>query len=82
MLKKFIIVVLFLGLVACSDPEGARKALLDDGIEPTEVGGYGWWSCDKNDTFSTRFTGKRANGRVVSGTVCSGWFKGHTIRYD
>jgi hypothetical protein len=76
-----IVIVCALALTACSDPEGARKALLDDGIEPEVVGGYSWFGCGNGDVYSTRFEGTRY-GRKISGVVCSGFSKGHTIRYD
>jgi len=81
MIKKLILLVAAVALASCTDPDGARKALLDDGVEPVDVGGYAWFTCGKGDVYATRFKGKR-DGRPIEGAVCSGWFKGHTVRYD
>lgn len=68
-------------LTGCTDPDGAKKAAEDMGFRDVKAGGYGWFSCDgKSDTFSTRFTAINAQGRPVSGVVCSGWLKGATVR--
>lgn len=69
-------------LVGCTDETGARHALRSAGLHPTEVGGYGWFGCDsKSDFFSTKFTAMNPEGELVSGVVCSGFFKGKTIRF-
>lgn len=80
-MKRIAVLLMAVALTACTDPDGARKALLDDGVEPVEVGGYAWFSCGKGDVYATRFKGTR-EGRPIEGAVCSGWFKGHTVRYD
>lgn len=64
------------------DVEGARNALLDQGLTPIEVGGYSPYSCGEDDFYATKFVAKNANGRVVRGTVCAGYYKGSTIRFD
>lgn len=70
-------------LSACTDKDGATRALREAGLTPVQVGGHGWFACDgKSDTFATRFTAINAQGATVTGTVCSGWLKGKTIRYD
>ncbi len=60
----------------------ARKALRDAGLKPVKVGGYSFFACGKDDTFSTQFTATNAQGQTVTGTVCSGWLKGKTVRFD
>lgn len=83
-MKKIIIVLAALALFSCTDEEGSTKALLDSGYKPIEVGGYGWFSGSKNDTFVTKFKAYSPNDstRIVTGVVCRGWFKGSTIRLD
>lgn len=60
----------------------ARRVLLGQGIKPSSVGGYGWFACSEDDVFRTRFEGIGPTGARVSGTVCKGWFKGATVRFD
>jgi hypothetical protein len=75
-----VIVVLLLS--GCTDEEGATEAIKDMGLTPIAVGGYGWFDCSEDDQFATKFTARNAQGRNVAGTVCSGWFKGKTVRLD
>ena len=78
---KITVAVLLSGLVAaCSDPKGAKKALSDAGYSDIETNGYSFFACGKDDNFSTSFKAKGPTGRQVQGAVCSGWFKGSTIR--
>jgi hypothetical protein len=81
MKKQLAVLAIVTALTACTDPDGARKALLDDGVEPSDIGGYAWFQCGRDDLWATRFKGERS-GRKISGAVCSGIFKGHTLRYD
>lgn len=74
-----IALALILTPVACTDDAGAKKALLDQGYTNVQTSGYSWFSCDEKDRFSTGFTAQR-DGRQVEGAVCSGWFKGNTVR--
>lgn len=78
MKKTILILVLF--LCACTDVDGATKAIEDMGMTPTKVGGYGYFSCSDKDTFSTKFEAVNANNRPVKVVVCSGWLKGATVR--
>lgn len=84
-MKKIIAILLMtLFCASCTDKDGANKALLDSGYKPIEIGGYGWFSGSKNDTFVTKFKAYSPNDstRIVTGVVCRGWFKGSTIRLD
>jgi hypothetical protein len=76
-----IAVVLILG-TGCVNHDHAQKALDDAGMTNITTGGYGWMACSEDDTFATRFQATNVNGKTVTGTVCSGLFKGSTIRYD
>lgn len=69
-------------LIACDDPDGARRALKAAGMTDIRTEGYAWLGCGKDDTFKTRFTATNPRGERVSGVVCTGWFKGGTIRFD
>jgi len=83
-MKNFFIVgllALSVFLVGCTDPNGTREALLNAGFTNIETQGYGWFNCSEDDVFKTNFVARNANGKYVKGTVCSGWFKGSTIRF-
>ena len=67
---------------AWQDPEGASQTLTNAGFEPTDVGGYAWFSCGKGDLWHTKFKAKNPQGKEVSGAVCKGLMKGSTIRFD
>lgn len=64
----------------CTAPDVARKALTGAGYTEIQTTGYCWFCCGKDDTFHTGFTAKGPTGQPVVGAVCSGWFKGATIR--
>ena len=68
-------------LAGCTSQDDARRALEGAGYTDIQLGGYAWLMCDsKSDTFATEFTAKGPTGRAISGAVCSGFFKGSTIR--
>ena len=73
---------LVLTSVSCTDPHGARRALLQAGYTHVVTGGYALWSCGEGDMFATTFTAVGPSGIAVSGAVCSGFLKGQTIRLD
>lgn len=82
MRKVLLIASLFL-LAGCTDEKGATSALSDAGLTPVNVGGYPLWGgCGKDDAFATKFIATNAQGKRVTGVVCSGWFKGKTVRFD
>ncbi len=82
----WVLLVLFIIIVtprACTNEKATREALLDAGYHPIEIGGYAWFSCSKDDYFATKFTAYSPDStRIVKGCVCSGLFKGKTIRLD
>lgn len=78
-MKKLIVLVL-LGLSACSDAPGAKNALLDAGYSDVNTKGWAMVGCGREDMAATAFTAKGATGRPVRGVVCRGLFKGSTIR--
>lgn len=82
-MKIWIFVVLFcLCCVGCTNPEGAEKVLKDQGYTNIVITGYRCFSCGEEDSFATGFTATSPNGTQVSGTVCEGFLKGKTIRFD
>jgi hypothetical protein len=70
----------FLLLAGCTRADQARDALQSAGYTDIRTGGYSWFSCSKDDTFSTTFEARGPSGVPVRGAVCSGLLKGSTIR--
>lgn len=77
-MKKFLLIGM---LFACTNVDASINAIESAGLEPVKVGGFSWFTCSDSDNFSTRFTAKNPQGKLVSGTVCCGILKGCTIRY-
>lgn len=69
-------------LAGCTAPDDAARVLATAGYTRIKVGGYGWFKCDKNDSFATKFSAYGPSGREVTGVVCSDWLKASTIRID
>ena len=67
-------------LTACSDKSGAEKALDDQGFTNIVTTGWSFIGCGKDDLYATGFTATNPKGKSVTGVVCSGMFKGSTIR--
>ena len=77
--------LLLVCLPGCYAPDAAQRALADAGYAQFEVSRAPLLSfsrCSKGDDFEMWFTGVGPTGRKVSGAVCSGWFKGATVRLD
>jgi hypothetical protein len=81
-MKSLLLATFLLLLSGCTDPNKAAEALKNLGLGPITVGGYDLFACSEDDFFHTHFTAKRPDGKIVSGTVCAGWFKGQTVRFD
>lgn len=79
LLTLFSIILL---LSACSSSSDANKALKANGFTEIKTFGRAFFACSEGDTFATKFQATNAKGERVTGTVCSGWLKGSTIRYD
>lgn len=77
-----IIAIALLAPRACTDGDGARRALQNAGFKNIVTKGYAYLGCSKDDMFHTKFTAVNAEGKTVTGVVCGGWFKGSTIRFD
>ena len=82
MKKIFAIALIALSLSGCTRPGLAERVLTEQGYTNIEAGGYGFFSCSEDDAFKTNFKATAPSGKRVEGTVCSGWFKGATIRFD
>lgn len=81
MKRILLIAAAAMALTACTDPQGAREALLDAGYSDIQILGYDPWACSKDDTFHTEFAATGPTGHRVTGVVCgAGIFKGETIR--
>ena len=79
----FLLFSLLLLGSSCTNNSKAKKALLQAGYHPIEVGGYGLWKCGEDDTFATKFKAYSPDSTyIVKGVVCGGWLKGSTIRLD
>lgn len=80
-MRKFL-PAMVLALAACSDGDTAQRILAQQGYTEIEITGWSPFSCSEDDTFSTGFIATSPAGLRVTGTVCSAWFKGATIRFD
>lgn len=81
-MKKILIALAVIAtLTACSSQKDAESALNSAGFTKIETHGYSVFGCGDDDTFKTKFTAINPAGKQVSGVVCSGWFKGGTIRF-
>ena len=67
---------------ACTDEQTAKRVLEEQGYSEVRTTGWAWLSCGKDDTFKTGFVARSPKGNKVEGAVCSGWFKGATVRLD
>lgn len=81
-MKKPLAIVLVAVLAGCTQADRATEALKDAGYTEIRITGWDAFACSDKDTFSTGFEAKGPTGRKVSGAVCSGVFKGQTIRLD
>lgn len=79
---KILLASVFSFILGCTSQNDAHKALKAHGFSDIQTHGRAFFSCSEDDTFATKFTAKNSNGEVVKGTVCSGWLKGSTIRFE
>lgn len=80
-MKNTILFALVLALTACTSQSDADSALKALGMTNIQYTGYSLFACSKDDTFHTGFTATNPQGQQVTGTVCSGVFKGATVRF-
>ena len=69
-------------MAGCTDASKATRTLQAAGYQQIEITGYSVFGCSEDDTFHTGFVATGANGSRVEGVVCSGIFKGATIRTE
>ena len=50
-------------------------------VKDVTITGWNPLACGEDDTYATGFIAIDPQGKVVEGTVCSGVFKGATIRF-
>lgn len=85
-MNKFLMVFGIVGAIAfltgCTDAEEAERALDNLGMTDIEITGWRFFGCDDRDGWRTGFRATNSNGRAVEGAVCSGIFKGATVRFD
>jgi hypothetical protein len=85
-MKRFALISLSLlafALGACTDEDGAVRALEAAGYRGVHIEGYAFFGCGNGDSYHTAFTAIGQNGRTVTGVVCAGWSlfgKASTIR--
>lgn len=77
-----VILAAILFMSGCTAPDKATQVLRDQGYTNIEITGYAWFMCGDKDKFSTGFRATAPTGATVEGAVCSGWFKGYTIRFN
>jgi len=81
----FAIILAGIVLTGCSDAPKTISVLSSQGYTDIYVMELTWRAavaCSEDDQFRTSFTATSPAGKPVSGTVCSGWLKGATIRFD
>lgn len=76
----FLIMILHVG-VGLPDEDGAYRVLETNGYSAISITGWRFFGCE-GELFRTGFSAKSPNGQSVTGVVCKGIFKGHTIRFD
>jgi len=81
-MNKFILVLSVIAIVGCSSSDEATRALSGAGYKYINITGYKFFGCDEKDLYHTGFEATGPSGNRVSGVVCSGIFKGATIRTD
>jgi hypothetical protein len=80
MTKLLVLLLVMLSMTSCTNKTETIRVLEMNGYTNVQTHGFSWFGCSKGDYFSTKFTAT-INNKPVSGVVCSGWFKGSTIRF-
>lgn len=79
---KKVMLIMALVLSGCSSHDNTVHTLQAAGYTNITTDGYSFFGCGKDDTYHTKFTATGPTGVRVNGVVCSGVFKGSTIRID
>lgn len=80
-----LVIIILVGMLAgCGvNPNSATKALEAQGMTDVQIEGYAWFGgCGKDDAFQSYFSATGANGQPITGSICQGFFKGTTVRFD
>ena len=72
---------IFISCAGLPDEDGAYRVLETNGYSAISITGRRFFGCE-GELFRTGFSAKSPNGQSVTGVVCKGIFKGHTIRFD
>lgn len=80
----FVMIIWFVAFLRGDlvQPEFSKQLLASKQYTKIEILGYGWWRCGAGDVFSTRFRAVNGFGGKEQGTVCNGFLKTATIRYE
>jgi hypothetical protein len=81
-MKKLLLLLSLIALTGCTSENDAHRALTSMGFTDIKMTGWKPFRCSKDDDFDTGFSAKNQKGELVTGTVCSGFFKGSTVRFD
>lgn len=82
MKKIFLLIVVLLLVVGCTDDYNTRRTLESAGYTDIQTTGYEMFACGQDDHFRTGFIAKNPKGKIVSGVVCCGLIgKACTIRF-
>ena len=82
LIKVCTILSVVLVMSGCSNPDKATQVLKKQGYTEIHITGYSLFACSEDDFYSTGFEAKSVTGEFVTGAVCSGFFKGNTVRLD
>jgi len=80
-MKRYILLAAALSLLACTAPDMSTETLHKAGFTQITTGGYAFFTCGDDYTFSTKFSAKNPNKEWVDGAVCCGILKGCTIKF-
>jgi hypothetical protein len=78
-LPAFLILLTILS-TGCTRPDHSYQVLQAQGYSNISITGYAWFGCSEDDWFKTKFVATGPTGTQVNGVVCSGLFKGSTVR--
>jgi hypothetical protein len=84
-LSFFVSSIVFLAFVFYTDfgtqPKRTIALLKSQGYSDIHLTGYKVFACGRGDFFSSGFKAVK-DGQQIEGVVCSGLFKGATIRFE
>lgn len=90
--SRFLILIVIVGAIffflnqlgggASKEEEKVRSILASQNYTNIQVLGYGWGKCGNGDIYATNFSATAPSGKKITGCVCSGFMKGHTVRFD